>query len=128
MATGGCLCGAVRYAVTGELRPVVYCHCDQCRRTTGHFMAATAAPIERFSLTEDRSLRWYASSNMAKRGFCGDCGATLFWRRNDAPRISIAAGTLDSGHGVSADRHIYADTQGEYYELTDGLPVYPESD
>jgi hypothetical protein len=39
-ATGGCLCGAVRYEVRGPLRPVVYCHCTQCRRTSGHFSAS----------------------------------------------------------------------------------------
>ena len=43
---GGCLCGAVRYEAQGPLRPVVACHCDMCRRTSGHFAAATAVRRE----------------------------------------------------------------------------------
>ena len=47
--TGGCLCGAVRYRVAGPLRDVVACHCAQCRRSSGHFAAATAARYEVFN-------------------------------------------------------------------------------
>ena len=75
---GGCLCGAVRYQVAGPLRPVVYCHCTQCRRNTGHYMAATAARHRDFRLTGEAQLRWYESSDAARRGFCGRCGSTLF--------------------------------------------------
>ena len=48
--TGGCLCGGVRYEVDGPLRDVVACHCSQCRRTSGHFVAATRAPTARLRL------------------------------------------------------------------------------
>jgi len=41
-ATGGCLCGAVRYEVLGPLRDVVLCHCSHCRRTHGHVAAYAA--------------------------------------------------------------------------------------
>ncbi|MFM7784547.1 MAG: GFA family protein, partial [Gammaproteobacteria bacterium] len=42
--SGACLCGVVRYTVQGPLRPVVVCHCTQCRRQTGHYLAATSVP------------------------------------------------------------------------------------
>ena len=51
-ATGGCLCGAVKYQVTGVLRPVVACHCTQCQKTSGHHVAATSAPRENIALLE----------------------------------------------------------------------------
>ena len=38
---GGCLCGAVRYEIRGPLRGVIACHCSQCRRTSGHYVAMT---------------------------------------------------------------------------------------
>ena len=41
--TGSCLCGSVRFRISGHLRGVVYCHCWQCRKQTGHFVAATNA-------------------------------------------------------------------------------------
>jgi len=67
--TGSCLCGAVQYETRGELRPVVACHCSQCRKLTGHHMAATASLLKDFSITKNDGLKWYASSDYAKRGF-----------------------------------------------------------
>jgi hypothetical protein len=119
---GGCLCGAVRYQVTGPLRPVVYCHCTQCRRNTGHFMAATAARHRDFRLTSEARLRWYESSDAARRGFCGDCGSTLFWQANGRDAISIAAGTLDGATNLTSACHIHVADKGAYYSIEDGLP------
>ena len=52
-AVGGCLCRAVRYEVHGPLRDIIACHCMQCRRTSGHFVAATATRPENLVITED---------------------------------------------------------------------------
>lgn len=125
-AHGSCLCGGVRYEVRGRLRPVVACHCTQCRKTTGHYMAATAARRSEFTLVADSRLRWYASSASARRGFCGTCGATLFWDRPERDSISIAAGTLDTPSGVSIAQHIHTADKGDYYTLADGLPCSPD--
>ena len=57
-ATGGCLCGAVRYALRGALRGVVNCHCGQCRRSHGHYGAYTSVAPDQISLTETRGLKW----------------------------------------------------------------------
>ena len=120
--SGGCLCGAVRYEVAGRLRPVVLCHCTQCRRSTGHFMAATAARQRDFHLRRDDELRWYASSDSARRAFCGRCGSTLFWQGNGRDYISIAAGTLDGATGLPSACHIHVADKGDYYSIDDGLP------
>ena len=71
--TGGCLCGGVRYRVKGPLRPVVYCHCSQCRRTSGHFVAVTAVAKDALVVVADKSLDWFTSSDVASRGFCKRC-------------------------------------------------------
>lgn len=120
--TGGCLCGAVRYAVTGKLRDVVACHCSQCRRTTGHYLAATGARHENFRLTAQAGLKWYASSPSARRGFCSLCGSTLFWEGVGKPHISIAAGTLDDAAGLKTVCHIHVADKGAYYEIEAGVP------
>ncbi len=125
-ATGGCLCGAVRYEVRGPLRPVVNCHCAQCRRSHGHVAAYTAAARADLVLTEDRGLKWYASSKQARRGFCGDCGASLFWEPLGEERIAIAAGGIDAPSGLETVRHIFTAHKGDYYEITDGLEVVPD--
>jgi hypothetical protein len=116
-ATGGCLCGAVRYEVRGSLRPVVACHCTQCRRMTGHFLAATAARQDDLSITRDAALTWYSASERARRGFCADCGSTLFWNGAGRDYVAISAGSIDGATGLKLVQHIYTADKGDYYEL-----------
>ena len=116
---GGCLCGAVRYRVTGPLRPVVACHCTQCRKTSGHHVAATSARRNMVEITGQ--VTWFASSGSALRGFCSTCGSNLFW---DGPgtHLSIMAGKLDAPTGVSLAGHIFVADKGDYYDIADDLP------
>jgi hypothetical protein len=126
-ASGGCLCGAIRYRVDGSLRDVVFCHCSRCRRTHGHFAAYTACARGDLELTEARGLRWYESDGR-RRGFCAECGASVFWERLESPTISISAGTVDEPTGLCPGRHIFTSDAGDYYELaeTASRPGRPE--
>ncbi|MCC5986435.1 MAG: GFA family protein [Pararhodobacter sp.] len=116
MITGSCLCGAVRYTVSGMLRPVIGCHCTQCRKTSGHHVAATGAA--RTDIKISGTVRWFRSSPGARRGFCPVCGSNLFW---DGPgsHLSIFAGTLDGDAGLRLAGHIYCADKGAYYEIPD---------
>ena len=124
--TGGCLCGAVRYEVQGKLSPIMYCHCTQCRRQTGHFLASTSCKRENFRLTREDGLKWYQSSDKARRGFCAVCGSVLFWDGTGFGTMSIAAGSADTPTGVEPIAHIFTDNKGDYYEIKDGLPQWPK--
>lgn len=124
-ATGGCLCGEVRYEVRGQLRPIVACHCTQCRRMTGHFLAATAAVESDFALTRESGLKWFDSSPQARRGFCGHCGSTLFWRGRGRDYVAIAAGSIDGATGLQLVQHIHTVDKGDYYGLDDGVVQSP---
>ncbi len=124
MRTGGCLCGAVRYQVSGELSDAVACHCSQCARTTGHFFVSADCGVADFTLEQAETLRWYRSSEKAERGFCCRCGSNLFWRRVGADMISVTAGTLDRPTGLRMKRHIFCASRSDYYEIDDGLPQY----
>jgi len=121
-AAGGCLCGAVRYEVCGTLRQVVACHCSQCRRMTGHFLAATAARDGELTVTRDAGLKWFSASPGARRGFCGECGSTLFWRGSGRDYTAIAAGSLDGPTGLKLVQHIYTADKADYYDIADGVP------
>ena len=66
---GACLCGAVGFTIRGPLRDVLACHCGQCRKSSGHFWAATAAPRGAFTFQLDDGLSWFQSSQEVKRGF-----------------------------------------------------------
>lgn len=128
---GGCLCGAVRYEVQGPLRGVVICHCEECRRWHGHVAAYSAARKEDLVLAAGMPLRWIdspASDANARRGFCGDCGSSLFWDAPERETISIAAGTLDQPTGLRTVGHVYTSGTADYYELPDdGLERYGAS-
>jgi len=124
-ARGRCQCGAVEYEVRGALRPVVYCHCRMCRRTSGHFVAATACAREHLVLLSAGGLHWYPSSDWARRGFCAHCGSNLFWEPLRGSYISIMAGTLEGASGLKAESHIFVADAGDYYAITDGLPQSP---
>ena len=122
---GSCPCGAVTYVLSGPLRPIIVCHCTQCRKMSGHFTAATQSLATDVEIVGE-SLKWYRSSDVAERGFCGTCGGTLFWRRFDNPRISIYAGTLDGATGLRESAQIHVDVKGDYYDLPD-LPVVDQA-
>lgn len=107
---GGCLCGAVRYEVRGELRGIIVCHCVECLRWSGAPFAATAARRDEL-VVHGEDLRWVpspASERGARRGFCGACGSGLFWEPAGAGTVSIGAGTLDDPAGLEVIRHVYA--------------------
>ena len=122
LARGHCLCGAVQFEVRGPLRPVIYCHCSMCRRSSGHFFAATACARPDLQLQSAQSLRWYASSPTARRGFCENCGSQLFWDSLGADHVSILAGSLDTPTGLIGQEHIFVSEAGDYYTIDDGLP------
>ena len=126
IASGRCECGGVRYEIRGPrpLRNVIGCHCGQCRRTSGHFVATTRVQTADLSLPESATLRWYRSSDTAERGFCERCGGNLFWRptKPGSTTTSITAGTLDTPTGLHFEKHIFVADKSDYYEINDGTP------
>ncbi len=126
---GSCLCGAVRYEVNGPLRDSMACHCLQCRKTSGHYVSATAVKKSDLLILEDRGLKWYQSSLTARRGFCAECGSSLFWDLDGRELMGVMSGTLDGVTGIETSSHIFVGMKGDYYDLSDDLPKhdgYPE--
>jgi hypothetical protein len=124
-ATGRCLCGAVRYEVRGPLRDILLCHCEECRRWSGYLGAFTSARVEHLAVADDTALAWIdspQSDRRARRGFCAECGSSLFWQPAESERINIAAGTLDRPTGLRVAGHWYTRHAGDFDELADDLP------
>ena len=122
---GSCLCGAMTYTISGSMRPVVMCHCTQCRKTLGHFGAATRVASDDIAIT-GATLKWYRSSEEAERGFCGACGRHLFWGQPGSDLISVWAGAIDGPTGLSVSGQLHPDQKGDYYDLPD-VPVLAQS-
>lgn len=104
-ATGSCLCGDVRFEISGPLRPVSICHCGMCRRASTSLGAYTACAPGDIVVTGEP--RWYRSSPIARRGFCARCGSTLFWEPSHGGHLSVALGSLDDQSGLAIERHIF---------------------
>lgn len=125
-ANGSCLCGAITYKVEGQLGPVTACHCSQCRKQTGSYYTATSVADADITIEGGDNLTWFAASPEARRGFCKTCGSALFWKWNGGDTTSIMAGTLDGETGLKLVEHIFVADKGDYYDLTDDLPKYPQ--
>jgi hypothetical protein len=123
-AQGSCLCGAVRFEVFGPLRDSLACHCSQCRKSSGHYWSATRCPREALHLVKDEGLAWYRSSEHAQRGFCRDCGSSLFWQQDDSDQISIGTGTLDTPTGLKTLGHTFVKDKSDYVEIASGSPQW----
>jgi hypothetical protein len=119
----------VRFEVRGPLRDVLLCHCTECRKWAGHAWAATAAPFDELDFTDDRGLRWIDSPDSAhdaRRGFCAECGSSLFWQVPGSRTVSIAAGCLDAPTGIRTVRQIWTESAGDYYDLDERIPSDPQ--
>lgn len=124
---GSCLCGKVRFETRGKLRGVIFCHCSQCRKQSGHHYAATNVQDDAITISGTENITWYAASDFARRGFCATCGSVLFWKHHDLDYISVMAGTFDQPSGLKGESHIFVADKGDYYAIDDGLPQYEKS-
>ena len=123
---GSCDCQGVVFELIGELRDVVFCHCSQCRKTSGHYWAATQVTKVNLNLIKATSLSWYDSSDKARRGFCSVCGSSMFYERKGIDKISVSAGSLEIPTSLDRMRHIYVTSKGDYYDISDDLPQFEE--
>ena len=121
MKTGRCVCGQVTFQSEGPWRDIISCHCEECRRTSGHFWAATAVPTDKLELTNDAGLKWFRATDSATRGFCTGCGASLFFRMDGRDYTAIAAGAVDQPSGLKMVEEVFTHEKGDYYDLSDGI-------
>jgi hypothetical protein len=120
---GGCLCGAVRFAVRGEALLTALCHCSLCRRAAGAPAVAWAMfPLEAFRLTNG-AFATYASSPGVARGFCGRCGTTLSFAAEFMPGlIDLTIASFDDAGALPPQLHMWESKRLPWLELGDDLP------
>lgn len=124
MHAGSCLCGAVAFTVDGDLPQPDICHCQKCRKQSGHCFASTDVPKAALTVTGEESLMWFQSSEKIRRGFCGTCGSSLFWEPSHRDWIAVAMGAFDDRTGTTVKMHIFVAHKGDYYAIADGLPQH----
>jgi hypothetical protein len=127
---GRCLCGQVQFEIYGELRDIVNCHCSKCRKFHGNYGAYTSIKFDNLKITQAKSLKWYKSPTdetaNVHRGFCSECGSSLFWHPKGQTNISKAAGSLDEPTGLKTIGHIWCSQLPDYYQIDDNIPKFDE--
>lgn len=120
--TGGCQCGAVRYALLAPPLQVSVCHCRMCQKASG-------GPIMAFARVAKDSLRWtrgtpaaFRSSSLVERHFCSACGTPLTYHFIERPYISVTAGSIDDPEAVRPVLQYSVDRELSWFASIRGLP------
>jgi hypothetical protein len=126
---GSCLCGTVRYRVTGPLGAMSNCYCTHCRKSHGAAFA-TYIDVKKKDLAwvaGEKELRSYRADTGTLRAFCPTCGATvLCWAESDPEVLEIAAGTLDTPIDRRPEYHIFVRSKPSWYDILDDRPQHRE--
>jgi hypothetical protein len=110
--TGGCLCGAIRYQVSGDLVRMAMCHCDDCRRATGSSFATNVFVKEEDLEILQGSPKAFEhpadSGNTMTKEFCGDCGSQLFGHNSTGTGVkALKVGCIDDASFVAPQAEVY---------------------
>jgi hypothetical protein len=126
---GGCLCGGVRYEISGKLGETGLCHCSMCRKNSGSaFMACTQVASKDFKWTKGENLLGsYESSPGAKRMFCKNCGSPVAGGGESMKdSLFLYLSSLDEDPGMRPQAHIFVGSKAPWFEITDQLPQFKE--
>ncbi len=122
---GGCLCGAIRYEINSPQISTGYCHCRICQKFTGSAMSTwTAFPVSAVQYV-DQEPRYFASSPIAERGFCPQCGASLVYRLiqpRKAAYLVVFTSSLDEPQGHAPAAHSGIESKMPWIDILDDLP------
>jgi len=119
-ATGKCLCGAVHF-VAEDVDPHVHaCHCSMCRNWTGGPMQA--AQVGKVAFSGEEHIKRYASSEWAERGFCAECGSSLFYCLKEPQIYVMSTGAFDDAEQFSLAGEIYIDEKPGGYDFAGDHP------
>ncbi|WP_159567215.1 GFA family protein [Budvicia diplopodorum] len=116
--TGKCLCGDVEFEATLEKYEVTACQCSMCRRWSGGIFLSLDAK-NTLSIKNATGLKFYQSSDWGKRGFCHNCGTSLFWQTTGNEQAYVTYSSLELSDAdkqrLKLTAEIFVDDQPEFY-------------
>lgn len=127
MYTGGCLCGAVRFEITGPIHNIIYCHCSQCRKAQGSAFATNGFVMAAdFKLTAgDGNLTGYEATPGQTKYFCKTCGSPIMSKTDSqADRLRVRLGTIESDINERPTAHIFVTSRANWEDICGDLPQY----
>lgn len=127
MLSGSCLCGAVRFSFRSKTHEIDVCHCGMCRKWSGGPSFGIESDGEP-TIEGEQSVSWFESSEWGSRGFCGVCGANLFWKAPNLGFFSVMAGSVEDTKDLGLKKQIFIDRKPGYYELANKTENLTEAD
>ena len=124
---GGCLCGKVRYKITGPLFAADHCHCSMCRRQHGAAFSTYANfnPGDFKWVSGEDHVKVYETLEGAGWCFCSECGSSL--AGTEKGRVTtVTLGTVEGDPGVRPESHIFVASMAQWHEINDDLPQFDE--
>jgi hypothetical protein len=119
--TGGCACGRVRYSARIDSDDAYLCHCRMCRRATGSVSIAFTN-LKKADIAWDGEPDWYASSPIARRPYCRECGTSLGFEYPDGANMDLTIGSFDDPSRFRPKSHFGAESIHRFWLDTEGLP------
>lgn len=122
---GGCLCGAIRYRLTGPIIFCGICHCRSCRLSAGAESVGWATVAAGDFALDAGSPAAYASSPAVQRGFCAKCGTTLTFRLEGGDSIDVTLASLDDPESAPVSSEVWLDHRLSWNPANPKLAGYP---
>ena len=122
MPNGSCLCGAVTYEAKEPLENLVHCHCSMCRKIHGTPFGSYVRSRQVIFKSGESNIARYESSPGFPRCFCDQCGSVVPEHVDGAEYYFIPAGGFDDAIAARPEKHIFAGSKADWYQITDKLP------
>lgn len=129
--TGHCMCGAVSFSAVDMSDEFSACHCKMCQRWTGSFFKGVSVATENLTISGQKNITVFKSSNFAERAHCSKCGSAIWWRMTAGPHVgntSVALGLLDDTGGITLKREYFVDYKNSTNVLPDDRIQMTEAD
>lgn len=128
--SGSCLCGAVHFDLTLQNTKAHVCHCGMCRKWGAGGPVISVDCDTDVTIHGEENLRWYQSSEWAQRGFCRQCGSSLFYKlvMDGSNYMNVCVAALDNGNDITLKDHIFIDRKPPYYDFADNCPRLTEEE
>ena len=124
---GGCLCGKVRFEITGDIKNIVYCHCSRCRKAQGSAFATNGnVDVDKFKLISgEDEMTGYESTPGQTKYFCRCCGSPIISKSESSPdKVRVRLGVIESDILERPAAHIFVTSKADWDEINDKLPQY----
>lgn len=122
MLTGGCQCGAVRYATDMAPEGVHVCHCRMCQKAVGGPFAVICPVLKTHFRITRGEMAYFHSSDIARRGYCRDCGTPMTFEYPDDPDLGLLVGTFDEPDKVAPVIQYGNESRLSWYHTLGELP------